>query len=104
MAWFDQSDNSVGALSVRLTGDAANVQGVGLPSNSTCLDETVTSVCNNVVLYSCYLEELELPSRLNSREASDSYNSRVRSIFLSTRFLFRWFCVDDVFSMPLAKT
>lgn len=28
MSWFDQSDNSVGALSVRLTGDAANVQGV----------------------------------------------------------------------------
>lgn len=30
MAWFDDADNSVGALSVRLTGDAANVQGVSI--------------------------------------------------------------------------
>lgn len=28
MSWFDHPDNSVGALSVRLTGDAASVQGV----------------------------------------------------------------------------
>lgn len=33
MAWFDDSENSVGALSVRLTGDAANVQGVRIVTN-----------------------------------------------------------------------
>lgn len=28
MGWFDDEKNSVGALSARLTGDAANVQNV----------------------------------------------------------------------------
>lgn len=28
IGWFDRKENSVGALSARLTGDAANVQGV----------------------------------------------------------------------------
>lgn len=28
MGWFDEDNNSIGALSGRLTGDAANVQGV----------------------------------------------------------------------------
>lgn len=28
MGWFDDDENSVGALSARLTGDAANIQGV----------------------------------------------------------------------------
>lgn len=32
MGWFDDDHNSVGALSVRLTGDAASVQGaIGFP-------------------------------------------------------------------------
>lgn len=30
MGWFDDDNNSVGALSGRLTGDAANIQGVSL--------------------------------------------------------------------------
>lgn len=30
MGWFDDEKNSVGALSARLTGDAANVQNVSI--------------------------------------------------------------------------
>lgn len=31
IGWFDDDRNSVGALSARLTGDAANIQGVSHP-------------------------------------------------------------------------
>lgn len=33
MGWFDDEQNSIGALSARLTGDAAHVQGVRIQFN-----------------------------------------------------------------------
>lgn len=38
--WFDDQNNSVGALSARLSGDAAHVQGV-MCQNNEHFDETI---------------------------------------------------------------
>lgn len=45
MAWFDQEENSVGALSARLAGDASSLQGaIGFP-----LSNIIQSVTNFIL-------------------------------------------------------
>lgn len=59
MGWFDEKENSVGALSARLAGDAASVQGaIGFPL-SNIIQALTNFVCSFSIAFS-YSWELAL--------------------------------------------
>ncbi|KAM8710574.1 hypothetical protein ACLKA7_017231 [Drosophila subpalustris] len=59
MGWFDEKDNSVGALSARLAGDAASVQGaIGFPL-SNIIQALTNFICSFSIAFS-YSWELAL--------------------------------------------